>query len=144
MRNSMRLIRLCHTLLAFPALAAGIIACSGEGPTQPPTPTTKLVFIVQPTDVAGTQLIAPSVQVAVLDSSGNTLTTATDAVTLAVGTNPVGGTLSGSLTVVATQGIATFNNLRIDRPGSGYRLTASAAGRTGTSARFPSRSRSPR
>ena len=92
---------------------------------------------MQPTSAPGAEQIAPAVQVAVQDSAGNTLTTATDAVTLALGANPVAGTLAGTLTVVAAQGIATFSNLRIDRPGSGYRLAASAVGRTGaTSASF--------
>src|SRR5439155_21798876 len=36
-----------------------------------------------------------------------------------------------TLTVAAIQGIATFSNLRIDRPGSGYTLAASAGGLSG-------------
>src|SRR5690349_2861415 len=122
-----------HTLWTLPALAAGIIACGGEkGPTQPAAPTkTKLVFTVPPTNAAGAQLITPPVQVAVQDASGNTVTAATDAVTVALGANPGAGTLSGTLTVAAIQGIATFSNLRIDRPGSGYTLAASAGGLSG-------------
>src|SRR5207245_5248745 len=42
-----------------------------------------------------------------------------------------GGTLGGTVTVKAAQGIATFADLRIDRPGSGYTLLASAAGLSG-------------
>src|SRR4029077_6200411 len=83
------------------------------------------------------QPITPAVQVAVQDASGNGVTTATNAVTLALVANPGAGTLSGMLTVVATQGIATFTNLRIDRPASGYTLAARAPGLTGaTSAPF--------
>src|SRR5437667_11465458 len=125
------------TLWTLPALAAGIIGCGGEtGPTQPAAPT-KLVFTVHPTKAAGAQLITPPVQIAVQDASGNTVTAATDAVTVALGANPGAGTLSGTLTVAAIQGIATFSNLRIDRPGSGYTLAASAGGLTGaTSASF--------
>src|SRR5437667_131975 len=125
------------TLWTLPALAAGIIGCGGEtGPTQPAAPT-KLVFTVHPTNAAGAQLITPPVQIAVQDASGNTVTAATDAVTVALGANPGAGTLSGTLTVAAIQGIATFSNLRIDRPGSGYTLVASAGGLSGaTSAPF--------
>src|SRR5205809_524288 len=108
-----------------------IVACGGDaGPTQPTAPT-KLVFTVHPTNAAGAQLITPAVQVAVQDAFGNTVTAATDAVTVALGANPGAGTLSGTLTVAATQGIATFSNLRIDRPGSGYTLAASAGGLSG-------------
>ena len=84
-----------------------------------------------PANAAGAQLITPAVQVAVQDASRNTVTSATDAVTVALGANPGAGTLSGTLTVAATQGTATFSNLRIDRPGSGYTLAASAGGLTG-------------
>src|SRR5437867_724685 len=119
------------TLWTLPALAAAIIACGGEtGPTQPAAPT-KLVFTVSPTNAAGALPIAPAVQVAVQDASGNTVTNATATVTVALGANPGAGTLSGPLTVAATQGIATFSNLRIDRPGSGYTLAASAGGLSG-------------
>ena len=51
--------------------------------------------------------------------------------TIAIGTNSGGGTLSGTLTVAAVAGVATFNNLSIDRPGAGYTLTAAGAGLTG-------------
>src|SRR5438034_8536697 len=107
-----------------------IVACGGDaGPTQPAA--TKLVFTVSPTNAAGAQPIAPAVQVAVQDASGNTVINATATVTVALGANPGAGALSGTLTVAATQGIATFSNLRIDRPGSGYTLAASAGGLSG-------------
>ena len=50
---------------------------------------------------------------------------------MAIGTNPGGGTLSGTTTVAAVAGVATFSNLSIDKVGNGYTLTASAAGLTG-------------
>jgi alpha-tubulin suppressor-like RCC1 family protein len=132
-----RLRRLHHTPRMLPALAASIIACS---PTEPAAPTTKLVFMVQPVTATGAQLITPAVQVAVQDASGNTVTTATDEVTIGLGANTVGGKLTGTLRVTAIQGIATFSDLRIDRPGSGYTLNTNAAGRSGaTSASFPVR-----
>jgi hypothetical protein len=49
-----------------------------------------------------------------------------DMVTVAIGTNPVGGTLLGSVTISAAGGVATFSNLRLDKPGSGYTLVAYA------------------
>src|SRR5947208_3142801 len=102
-----------------------------------PGAKTTLAVVVQPSAAAGAQPITPAVQVAVQDAFGNTVTAATDAVTIALGANPGAGTLSGTLSVPATQGIATFNTLRIDRPGSGYTLAASAGGLSGaTSAPF--------
>jgi len=52
-------------------------------------------------------------------------------VTLAIGTNPGGGTLSGTVTVAATAGVATFSTLSIDKAGTGYTLVSSASGPTG-------------
>jgi MYXO-CTERM domain-containing protein len=51
---------------------------------------------------------------------------ATDAVTVALGSNPRGGTLSGTKTVNAISGVATFANLSLDKKGTGYTLTASS------------------
>src|SRR5437667_408817 len=113
------------------ALAAGILGCEQARPTQPSGAATKLAFTGQPTNVAAAQPITPAVQVAVQDAVGNRVPGATDAVTVALGSNPSGGTLAGTVTVNAAQGIATFADLRIDRPGSGYTLLASAAGLSG-------------
>src|SRR5215475_8618755 len=42
--------------------------------------------------------------------------------------NPGGGTLSGTKTVNAVGGVASFSGLSINQPGIGYRLTATASG----------------
>ena len=44
---------------------------------------------------------------------------------------PGGGTLSGTTTVSAVNGVAVFSNLSIDKTGDGYTLTATSAGLTG-------------
>lgn len=66
-----------------------------------------------------------TVLVALVDASGNVVTTATDAITLAVG----GGrnvTLQGTTTQAAINGIATFADLAIATPGTGYQLEATS------------------
>ena len=45
-------------------------------------------------------------------------------------TGTPGAALSGQLIVNAENGIATFNNLRINQAGTGYTLTATAPGLT--------------
>ena len=98
---------------------------------------TKLAFLQQPVTTGAGASITPAVRVAIQDANGNTVTSATQSVTLAIGTNPAGGTLSGTATVSAVSGVATFSNLSIDKVGDDYTLTAAAAGLTGaTSAAF--------
>ena len=58
--------------------------------------------------------------------AGVTDTVFTGTVTIGLGSHPDGATLTGTLTVTAVRGVATFSDLRIDRAGSGYTFTASA------------------
>src|SRR5207249_11880830 len=90
----------------------------------------KLVLLQQPTNANGGATIAPPVTVQIQDSLGN-LTTSTASVMVAIGTNPSSGTLSGTKTVNAVSGVATFSTLSIDKAGNGYTLTASSTGLTG-------------
>src|SRR5207244_1852972 len=101
--------------------------------TIPPPPTVK-----------ANAVISPAIQVTVTDASwhpvprggasqeapGTTVPGATQVVTMALAANPPGATLSGTTAVGAVDGVATFNNLSIDRPGT-YTLSAAAAGLTG-------------
>ena len=71
--------------------------------------------------------MTPAVKVAVEDANGNIETSdnATQ-VSLAIGTNPASGTLSGGAAVTVVSGIATFSTVSINTPGTGYTLTASS------------------
>src|SRR5206468_4726554 len=89
---------------------------------------TALVFGVQPTTTVAGAVITPAVQVTAQDAQGNTATGFTGNVTVAIGTNPSTGTLGGTLTHAAVDGVATFANLAIDKVGTGYTLTATGAG----------------
>ena len=65
--------------------------------------------------------------VAVEDASGNVETgDSATTISLAIGTNPSGGTLSGGSGVTVSAGIAHFSGLSINKAGSGYSLTASS------------------
>jgi len=87
-----------------------------------------LAFLVQPNNVAAGSPINPEVKVEVLDTLGNVLTTFSGTVRVALGSNPSGGTLSGTVSVVAASGIVFFDTLVISNAGSGYTLVASAPG----------------
>src|SRR6266566_6002376 len=106
-------------------------------PPAPPAPATRLAFTVQPTGTSAGATISPPVRVAAQDDAGNTVTSFTDSIRIALGTNQSGATLSGTKAVAAVNGVATFSNLTIDRSGSGYTLMARATGLTdATSAAF--------
>ena len=96
-----------------------------------------LAFRVQPSSVTAGNIMTPAIQVQIQDTLGNVDTSFTASVTLAIGTNPVGGRLSGTTSVAPVNGVALFGDLALDKAGTGYTLTASAPGATGaTSASF--------
>ena len=98
---------------------------------------TKLVFIVQPSTTIVLQTISPAVQVGIQDLYGNTVTGSSATITLALQANPAEGTLGGTLSRAAVNGVTTFNDLSINNAGSGYSLLAASASLTAaTSASF--------
>ena len=116
---------------------ATVLALNPEGQFQTEAAATQLAFTVQPSDTTAGRAISPPVQVTARDGAGNADATFSDTITVALGTNPSGGTLSGTTRVAAVNGVATFSNLSIDRAGNGYTLTANASGLTNaTSASF--------
>lgn len=89
-------------------------------------PATQLAFQVQASNTPLNTAITPAVQVAVEDSTGAVVTSSTAPVTVALYSDPNSGVLSGTLTVNAVNGIATFPDLKIDTLGTGYTLRASS------------------
>lgn len=109
--------------------------CGGDkvvGPTA-----TQLAFAVGPASTTGGATLAPALKVEARDASGNVVVTYSGNITVALGTNPGSGTLSGTKTAAAVNGVATFADLSVDKVGTGYTLTAAASSLTGaTSAAF--------
>jgi hypothetical protein len=102
-----------------------------------PGAATRVVFTVQPSNATAGAAIAPAVKVTALDAKGNVATAYTANVAIAIGTNPGGGVLSGTATVAAAAGVATFSGLNINKSGTGYTLTAASGALTGaTSSAF--------
>jgi hypothetical protein len=138
-RSTIRaLLSSCLTLLvAVPTLGLtlSLVACKEAavalGPAGPADVPTQLTFLGGPTNAIAGAALTPGVRVAILDAQGNTVTTATTSVTLAMGANSAGGSLTGTVTESAVYGVATFSSLSIDKADTGYTLSASAAGVSG-------------
>lgn len=92
------------------------------GDCQPP-----LVFTTSPSNSTATVAFGTQPVVTIQDAAGNPVTSgplATSTVSLAItGPNPSGGVLSGTTSVAAVAGVATFSGLSIDKAGT-YTLTA--------------------
>lgn len=108
-----------------------VAACSNSptatnSPPPPPPPATQLAFSSQPSSTAAGTAIAPAVGVVIEDASGNVVPSFGGSVTVALATNPGSGSLAGTTTVAAVNGVATFSTLSITKVGTGYTLTASS------------------
>ena len=109
---------------ALRAASGALTAATSSSFTVLPSTPAELAFDVQPSDVQGNEIFGPVVAVSIVDQFGNVVTTASDPVTLTV--NGTDAELLGTGTVAASQGIAVFTDLRVDRPGSGFTLSAQA------------------
>src|SRR5207249_1635488 len=110
----------------LPAASLLLSTCAREV-TAPPAPT-ELAFIQQPGNVMAGHQISPGVKLRAEDAHGNKVARFTGNVTVALVNNPGGATLSGTTTVAAVDGDATFYDLSLDKTGTGYTLTASMSG----------------
>jgi len=84
------------------------------------------VFTAQPTNTGAGLSITPAVVVTAEDSTNAPLASFSGGITLAIGTGP--GTLAGTTTQNALNGVATFGDLSINKIANAYTLTASPAG----------------
>jgi hypothetical protein len=109
-------------------LAVLLLTCKPEATGPSATAATHVKFSVKPSNTTAGATIAPAVQVSARNAEGKLVSSFTGTITLEIGTNPGGGTLSGTTTVAAVNGVATFSNLSIDKAGTGYRLIAAAGG----------------
>jgi streptogramin lyase len=103
----------------------------GEGVTNTisvtPAAPTQLVITQQPP--ATVKVSSPfGLQALIEDQYGNVVTSASNTVSVAFANNPTGATLGGTLSVTASQGVAAFSNLTINKVGSGYTLQVSSTG----------------
>jgi hypothetical protein len=85
-----------------------------------------LKFDQQPTDTAAGAVITPSVTVDVLDGNGNLVTDQSVDVTVVLSGGDPNAGLGGTPTQSSVNGVATFDDLTVDKVGTGYLLKASS------------------
>ncbi len=86
----------------------------------------KLAFVAQPSSSNTGGVISPAVRVAVQDAQGDTFSSSNALVTISTSKAPNSPTVHGTLTRPAIDGIATFDDLRIDNPGRDFTLTCTS------------------
>ncbi|MCE9603221.1 MAG: hypothetical protein K8S21_13540 [Gemmatimonadetes bacterium] len=94
-----------------------------------PLVATQLVITqaINPLQVAGANT-TPALRVSARDAAGVPVPGFTDSVTIALGANPGGAALGGTLRVAAVAGVATFSAWNVSAVGTGYTVVASASG----------------
>ena len=127
-----------YTAVLRSSTGSQIVSVTGTVDGQPIADTASVTFtsgsaaslqiLVQPSATPAGQAITPSVRVQVVDAGGNTATDFAGGIAVALGENPTGAVLGGTLTVAAVDGVATFGNLTIDRAGNGYVLRFTSTG----------------
>ena len=108
------------------------LACGKDhtGPPPPPPSPTQVAYVVQPGQTLRDSVIVPSMTLEVRGASGSRIAGATNTVTLALGANPGAAALTGTTSVAAVDGVATFTNLRLNARGRGYTLVATSGSLT--------------
>lgn len=109
------------------ASTSGLTSATTDTIDAVPLQATELAVTKQP-PASVTQGAAFTVTFTAENSVGAVDTSYTGPITLALGTNPGGATLGGTLTIDAVSGVATFNDLTVNHPGNGYTLVATAPG----------------
>src|SRR2546421_135727 len=128
---------MCCSVRRRLGLVAGIVAlgwlvgCRIDALLHPSAatgaPDARLTFAPPPNGTVD-QPLSPPVRVTAVDSAGRADTTFQLPVTLTLDANPGRATLAGTRTVAAVRGVATFSDLSLNQPGTGYTLLATAPG----------------
>jgi hypothetical protein len=84
----------------------------------------ELAFTVNPDNVITELPISPPVQVKVFDSYANLVTAPDFSIDLQLWVNPGGASLNGTVSRTTSSGVATFDDLHLDKAGVGYQLRA--------------------
>ena len=110
-------------------VSTGTFGATTGAITVTPAAATQLVITQQPpaSVVVNSKF---GLQATVEDAYGNVVTSASNTVKVAIATGPSGTKLGGTLSVKASQGVANFSGLTLNKVGSGYTLKLTSSGLT--------------
>jgi hypothetical protein len=107
----------------------GDVVVTSDGGHDPQS----VALVAQPSNEKVNTVFSVAPRFELLDKNGRRATTSTTTVTLSLTSGT--GTLSGTLSARAVNGLATFSDLQLDKVGTGFSITASSAfGSSATSA----------
>jgi hypothetical protein len=109
------------------ASSSGLSSVITSAVTVTPAKATQLVITQQPPSTVKVNT-GFGFQASIEDQYGNVVTTATNTVKVAFARNPAGAILGGTLSVTASQGVASFSGLTISKVGNGYTLQVTSNG----------------
>ena len=98
---------------------------TGQFTISADTSSPTAVITQVPENATHGKLIKPAILVKIEDQFGNVITADHPKVTLALASGPNGGTLTGTQTLTASNGVAAFSGLTLNLPGT-YTLVATA------------------
>ncbi|HEV8411179.1 MAG TPA: hypothetical protein VGQ30_11775, partial [Gemmatimonadaceae bacterium] len=107
------------------ALVCITLSCGGDS-TAPRAIATQLAISAQPVTAVAGSAISPAIVVVANDATGHLVSSFNGSISLSLGANPGGATLSGTTTVSAVGGVATFANVALDKIGTRYTIVATA------------------
>ena len=109
------------------ASSSGLSSATTSAMTVTPAAATQVAITQQPPASvvvnSGFGLLA-----SVEDAYGNVVTSATSTVKVALASNPAGAKLGGTVSVKASNGVATFSGLTLNKVGTGYTLQVTSSG----------------
>ena len=103
------------------ASSSGLSSATSSAVTVTPAAATQLVITQQP-PASVTLNSAFGLQGTIEDAYGNVETSSSSTVKVALASNPGGAKLGGTLSVKASEGVASFSGLTLNKVGTGYTL----------------------
>ncbi len=113
----------------FQVSYSGLTSATSTAISVSPTASSQLTLISEPpaSVTAGTGF---GLAATAYDSFGNVASGFTGNISLSVASGPAGGVLTGTVSLAAVNGVATFSGLELTKAGSGYSFQVSSSGLT--------------